>query len=63
MLVGKSTEEVPGPTNISALAAWYRACDETRQRVEYDVIAMDIDTRLSTRGGAVCKVLGTSTRR
>src|SRR5215472_18376908 len=32
MLVGKSPEEVLTPTNVSALAARYRACAETQQR-------------------------------
>jgi PAS domain S-box-containing protein len=69
-LVGKSPEEVLTPANISALVARYRACAETRQRVEYDVVAMTpigeairhtilvpiVDSR-----GVVRKVLGTST--
>ena len=69
MLVGKSPDEVLTPTNISALAARYRACAETRQRVEYDVIAMTpigevirhtILVPIIDRSGAVRKVLGTS---
>jgi PAS domain S-box-containing protein len=70
MLVGKSPEEVLTPTNISTLAARYRACAETRQRVEYDVIAMTpigevirhtILVPIIDRSGAVRKILGTST--
>jgi PAS domain S-box-containing protein len=70
MLVGKSPEEVLTPANISALAARYRACAETRQRVEYDVTATTpigevirhtILVPIVDRGGAVRKVLGTST--
>ena len=70
MLVGKSPEEVLTPTNISVLAARYRACAETRQGVEYDVIAMTpigevirhtILVPIVDRSSVVRKVLGTST--
>jgi PAS domain S-box-containing protein len=70
MLVGKSPEEVLTPTNISVLAARYRACAETRQRVEYDVTAQTpigevirhtILVPIVDRSGVVRKVLGTST--
>jgi PAS domain S-box-containing protein len=70
MLVGKSPEEVLTPANISGLAARYRACVETRQRVEYDVTAMTpigkvirhtILVPIVDRSGVVRKVLGTST--
>ena len=70
MLVGKSPEEVLTPTNISVLAARYRACAETRQRVEYDVTAVTligevirhtILVPIVDRNGVVRKILGTST--
>jgi PAS domain S-box-containing protein len=70
MLVGRSPEEVLTPSNISALAARYRACAETRQRVEYDVTAVTplgemirhtILVPIVDRSGVVRKVLGTST--
>jgi PAS domain S-box-containing protein len=70
MLVGKSPEEVLTPANISFLVERYRACAQTRQRVEYDVIAKTpigevvrhtILVPVVDRGGAVRKVLGTST--
>jgi PAS domain S-box-containing protein len=70
MLVGKRPKEVLTPANISALAARYRACAETRQRIEYDVIAMTpigevirhtILVPIVDRSGMVRKVLGTST--
>jgi PAS domain S-box-containing protein len=69
-LVGKSPEEVLTPANISALATRYRACAETRQRVEYDVTAMTpigevtrhtILVPIVDRSGMVRKILGTST--
>jgi PAS domain S-box-containing protein len=70
MLVGKSPEEVLTPGNITALAARYRACAETRQRVEYDVTAVTpigevirhtILVPIIGRSGDVRKILGTST--
>lgn len=70
MLVGKSPEEVLTPANISALAARYRACAETRKRVEYNVTAMTpigevtrhtILVPIVDRSGMVRKILGTST--
>jgi PAS domain S-box-containing protein len=70
MLVGKSPEEVLTPANISALAARYRACAETRQRVEYDVTAQTpigevirhtILVPIVDRSGVARKILGSAT--
>ncbi len=69
MLVGKSPEEVLSPTDLSALAARYRACAESRQRVEYEIVTMTprgeairhtILVPIVDRTGVVRKVLGTS---
>ncbi|HEV2098628.1 MAG TPA: PAS domain-containing protein, partial [Stellaceae bacterium] len=69
MLVGKSPEEVLTLATVSALAARYRACAETRQRVEYDDITMTprgeairhtILVPIADRTGVVRKILGTS---
>jgi PAS domain S-box-containing protein len=66
MLVGKSPEEVLTPTNITR----YRACRETKKRVEYDVVATTpigkvtrhtILVPIVDRSGTVRKILGTST--
>jgi PAS domain S-box-containing protein len=70
MMLGKTPQECLTPANSARLAAMYRRCAETRQRVEYEIIGRapigevirrTILVPILDQGGFVRKVLGTTT--